>query len=404
MSRIALVVAAVVIAVACALGGSALWDTIVPAGLELDTGSAAATFDREATEDAQGFEALIRWMFVATQVLTVATLFVYARRSGAFLKESAAGPIGTGFMLGILGICIVWLVSVPFGLVEVWWMRRHDTIEVHYLEHLFETFLGLGGQALSLCLVLLIAMGLARLLRSAWWLPGTALLAGVVALLAWGAPYLIGTTGLEEPPNDIATDAAPLAEKQGVEDVPVKVENVSEYINQPNAYAMGLGDTRRIVLWDTLVDDFEREEVRSVVSHEFGHLQHDHIAKGIGWSALFALPAAFIVALLTRRWKGGLGNPAAVPTALLVVVVLQLLASPLTSASSRRYEAEADWAALEATRDPEAMVALHHGFTEEALSDPDPPGWFHWMFDSHPSGAERVAMARAWKAEREEKD
>jgi STE24 endopeptidase len=136
--------------------------------------------------------------------------------------------------------------------------------------------------------------------------------------------------------------------------------------------------------------------VRSVLSHEFGHLQHDHIAKGIGWFAIFALPAALIVTVLTRR-RGGLGEPGAVPLALLLLVVLQIAASPLTSGASRRYEAEADWAALEATRDADSMVALHHRFTVEALSDPDPPGWFHWFFDSHPSGAERVAMAKAWQ-------
>ena len=396
MSRPVLVVAGVVIAVACAVAGDALWDTVVPEGLPLDTDAAAGTFPAEDTEDAQSFEALMRWLFIGTQVLTVATLFVYARRSATFLKESAAGPIGTGFLMAMLGISIVWLVSLPFGLVEIWWTRRHDAVDVNYFDYLFGSFFGLSGQALSLCVILLIVMGFARLLRSTWWLPGTAVLAGVIAVLAWVSPYLLPT--LDEPPADIAADARPLAERQDTEDVPVKVENVSEYTEQPNAYALGLGDTRQIVLWDTLVDDFEREEVRSVVAHEFGHLQHDHIAKSIGWSALFALPAAFVVMLLTRRWEGGLGNPAAVPTALLVVIVLQLLASPLTSGASRRYEAEADWAALEATRDPRSMTELHHGFTEKALSDPDPPEWFHWMFDSHPSGAERVAMARAWQA------
>jgi STE24 endopeptidase len=279
--------------------------------------------------------------------------------------------------------------------VQIWWARKHDAVEVEYLEYLFVTFSGLTGQALSLCVILLIVMGFARLLRTGWIAPAVVVLSGVIFLVAWLGPY--GYPRLHEPPNEIALDAEALAEEQNTEGVPVRVEDVSEVISSPNAFAMGIGDSRRIVLWDTLVEDFDREEVRSVVSHEFAHLDHDHIAKSIGWSALFALPAAFVVMLLTRRWKGGLGNPAAVPTALLVVVVLQFVASPLTSGASRRYEAEADWAALEATEDPDAMIGVHRGFTEEALSDPDPPAWFHWMFDSHPSGAERVAMARAWQ-------
>ncbi len=394
MSRAALVVSGIAIAVVCAWGGAQLWETAVPGDLRLDTKAAAGTFDDAAAARAEDFEALMRWLFLGSQVVLVATLAVYVRKGGTFLKESAAGPIGTGFLMGMMGISLVWLVSLPFGLVEIWWTRRHDAVEVNYLDYLLGSFLGLSGEAISLCVVLLIAMGFARLLRSAWWLPGVATLVGVTALLAWLSPYLM--PDLERPPADIAADARPLAEKQGVEGVPVRVEDVDEYTEQPNAYAMGIGDTRRIVLWNTLVDEFPRPEVRAVVAHEFGHLQHDHIAKSVGWSALFALPAAFIVTLLTRR-RGGLGDPSVVPLALLVVIVLQLLASPLTSGASRRYEAEADWAALQATRDADSMRDLHHRFTEEALSDPDPPGWFHWAFDSHPSGAERVAMAREWQ-------
>jgi STE24 endopeptidase len=79
------------------------------------------------------------------------------------------------------------------------------------------------------------------------------------------------------------------------------------------------------------------------------------------------------------------------------VVILSLVAAPLQAATSRRYEAEADWAALNATGDPQAMETLHRRFTDEGLADPDPPGWFAFLFDSHPSGLDRVAMARAWR-------
>ncbi|HEV2814733.1 MAG TPA: M48 family metalloprotease [Solirubrobacteraceae bacterium] len=393
----AYIAAAIAVAVACAWGGVALWDTVVPGDLRLDTDAAAARFDDDAAREAADFERVMRWLFIASQVVLIAVLAVYARAGVKFERESAAGPIGTGFLLGIMGIAIVWLVQVPFGLAETWWARRHGATEVNYLDFVVGDFAGLAGEALFLCALLLVVMAFARLLRSAWWVPGVAVLVGLFALLAWLSPFLL--PGLEKPPEQIRADARPLAEKQGVADVPVRIEDVHEWTEQPNAYALGLGDTRRIVLWNTLSEGFERREVTSVISHEFGHLQYDHIAKQIGCFALFALPAAFIVTVVTRR-RGGLREPAAVPLALFVVVALQLAASPLTSGASRRYEAEADWAALEATRDPAAMVALHKRFTDEALSDPDPPGWYHWIFDSHPSGVERVAMARAWRERR----
>jgi STE24 endopeptidase len=366
----------------------------VPSGLELPALDAEAVFDPEALREAEEYEALVRWLFIASQVALVAVLAVYTRRGARFAKESAAGPIGTGFLIGMMGLALVWLAQLPFGLVELWWSRRHDVIEIGYVDYVVEDFLALGGEFLFVCLALLVTMALARLLRSAWWLPATAVFVGLAALFAYVAPFL--TPGLNRPDARIAADARALGRAEELPHVPVRVQEVREFTSAPNAYAFGLGDTRRVVLWDTLAEgDFSRSEVRSVLAHELGHHEHEHIAKRIGWFALLALPAALAVAVATRR--RGLADPSAVPVALFVVVILFLLASPLQAATSRRYEAEADWAALEATREPRALETLHRRFTDEALADPDPPGWFAFMFGSHPSGLDRVAMARAWR-------
>jgi STE24 endopeptidase len=150
------------------------------------------------------------------------------------------------------------------------------------------------------------------------------------------------------------------------------------------------------VLWDTIVG-FPRREVRVVMAHEYGHVARHHIAKGVGWFVLLIVPTLFVVALVTRG-RGGLGEPRAVPLGLLVVVILQLVTSPLQAAATRRYEAEADWRALQTTRDPAAMRALFRHFTARSLADPDPPRWYHALFDDHPSGLERIEMAEAWAA------
>ena len=138
-----------------------------------------------------------------------------------------------------------------------------------------------------------------------------------------------------------------------------------------------------------------------MLAHELGHHEHEHIAaRGRVARRSSSCPRRFLVALVTRR-RGGLGNPQAVPLALLPLRRPAVRADAAAdSAFTARLEAEADWAALEATRDPKAMEALFRGFTEEGLADPNPPGWFHEVFYSHPSGAERVAMARAWQERR----
>ena len=116
---------------------------------------------------------------------------------------------------------------------------------------------------------------------------------------------------------------------------------------------------------------FSDAEVRVVLAHEIGHHSSRHIPKGIAWFALFALPGAWVLMRATRR-RGGMGEAAAMPLALLVVAALQLALAPAQTWISRRMEAEADWKALQTTRDPAAARALFVGFGETSLANPDP--------------------------------
>ena len=133
-----------------------------------------------------------------------------------------------------------------------------------------------------------------------------------------------------------------------------------------------------------------------MLAHEIGHHSSDHIPKGIAWYALFALPGAYLIARLTRR-RGGMRSPEAVPLSLLVIAVLQLAALPVTSAITRRMEAEADWKALESTRDPAAARGAFRGLARTSLGDPDPPLLLHLLLDSHPSLARARRDGEAWQ-------
>jgi STE24 endopeptidase len=92
-----------------------------------------------------------------------------------------------------------------------------------------------------------------------------------------------------------------------------------------------------------------------------------------------------------------MAEPAAVPLGLFVLVVLQLLALPLQAAISRHIEAEADWVALQTTRDPTAATGLFRRFTTVALAQPDPPGWSYLLLADHPTIEQRIGMAEAWR-------
>ena len=158
-----------------------------------------------------------------------------------------------------------------------------------------------------------------------------------------------------------------------------------------------MGPSRRVILWDTLLDGrFSDREIRVVIAHELGHIARSHIWKLLGWYAVFAIPGAYLIARLTRR-RGGMGRPEAVPLGLFVFVTLGILALPAQNVIIRHLEAEADWVALQAARDPAAQRRLMEEFTRASLQEPNPNVVEYVLFENHPTIMQRIAMAEEWK-------
>jgi STE24 endopeptidase len=280
---------------------------------------------------------------------------------------------------------------------QLWWQRRHGISHVGYASYLFGNWLSLGVQFVFLCFALAIVMGLARRLGGRWWLAAAPVFVGLELLLAFVSPWLLPTHPLGD--ATLREAATRLEAREHVARTPIVVETVHDVTSLPNAEAMGLGPSRRVVLWDTLVDGrFSEPELEVVVAHELGHLVRRHLWKDVGWAALFAFPAAYLVAAITRS-RGGMGEPGAVPLALFAVVVLGLLASPLENAVSRHQEAEADWMALRTTRDPAAATALFRRFVPTTLDEPDPSTFDYLVLENHPTIMQRIAMAQAWRVD-----
>jgi STE24 endopeptidase len=377
------------------VGAFLLYPTAVPDDLGLAGLNVDEVFGASFVAEAKRYERVFYALWALAQITLLVTLWIYARRGAALVRESSAGPIGTGMLLGMLGLGIIWIVHLPFRFAAHWWTRHNDQSDLGYLAWLLDDWTILAAEFLSICIALLIVMGLARRLGDRWWLPGAAVFVAIAALFTFVAPYLDFTT---KPLRDKALLAAAddYRSELGVGRIPLRVEEVSADTHQANAYAFGLGPSRRVVLWDTmLLDPFSQDEQKVVLAHELAHHSQRHLPKGIGWFALFAIPGAWILMRTTRR-RGGMGSPEAVPLALLVVVVFQLATAPLSNHISRRMEAEADWKALQVTRDPAALEGLMLGFSKTSLGEPDPPGWVQFMVGTHPSLADRVAMARAF--------
>jgi STE24 endopeptidase len=389
-----------VAAAAWAVVGWFLWGDVVPNGLDEPDLGVRDLFSAAELERAREYERFVRWDFVASQLVVIGVIAAYARWGVRLMRESAAGRIGTGMLLAMLGLAIIWLTQLPFGLAELWWQRRHDLTMLGYFEWIFQTWFALGAEFLFISLAILIVMGLAGPFRDWWWVPGGAVFVGLATLFAFVTPYLLADQHPLENAR-LAAQARAYEERLGLPDIPVRVQEVGTETSAPNALAAGLGPTRRVVLWDTILrPPFSFDEQEVVLAHELGHHARNHIGKSLAWYALFAFPGAFVIARVTRR-RGGMRQPEAVPFSLLVLVVLSFAALPLQNGITRHMEREADWVALTLTRDPDAAEGLFEDFTRVAYAEPDPPAWSYVLLESHPTTMQRIELARAWE-EREE--
>ncbi len=374
-----------------------LWRTQVPSDLNVPNLAPRELFDAKLLEETADYERVVRIVTVLSIVATLVALVILVVRMPRLARATGLGPIGSGMIVAMVMLVVLWAVGLPFSIAFRWWAERHDLAEGGWFAWLVEPWAVLGGSIAFIMLQVAVVMGFARRFPRFWWIPVPPVFLAITVLFVFVSPYLLAF-GIDRPKDSqLRRESKALAKKVGAEGTPVDVEKVSDVTNQPNAFAAGIGPTERIVLFDTLLDGrFEDGSVEVVVAHEFGHIARRHIPKGLGWSVLFAFPIAFLVAEATRR-RGGLGDPAVLPFGALVLVLINLALMPVSNEISRRYEVEADWTALRATDDPEGAKGLFEGFAKESLHQPDPPGWWHLFFGSHPTLLERIELAEAWK-------
>jgi STE24 endopeptidase len=265
---------------------------------------------------------------------------------------------------------------------------------------------GFAVAAVLSAVAVLAFVALARALPGAWpaaAAPGAALL--VLALGFAGPIVLEPLFNRFRPLGDpaLAGQLRALAESAGVPVRAVLVADASRRTRRENAYVSGLGGTRRIVLFDNLLDASEPRQIRLVVAHELGHRRAGHVERGtllaMAGSAAVVLVLWGLLswpALLEAIGASGPGDPRVAPFLFLVVGVFEIIGLPLGAALSRRWEREADRSSLELTRDPEAFESAHRRLARANLADLEPPRAVYGLLFSHPTPPERIAAARAW--------
>ena len=398
MAQLIRVAALLLAGIAWVVVASWLWRTKVPDDLSLPHIDAEAVFGAQTIEAAHDYRRVLRAIWVGLTASQLTALILLVRAAPRLELRLRGGALLRGIQLGLVSVALLWVVWLPFGLVALWWRRRHDISRLGYEDLVFEPWPRYLGEVLVTAGAVAVAMLLARRLGRRWWLVGGPAFVAIVAAVLVLTPFVLSPRLSALDDRALTARIEQLAREEGVGEVDVEVENASRRTTVPNAEAIGVGPTTRVVLWDTLLDGrFTDREIAAIAAHELGHVARDHLWKGIGWFALFALPSAWLLAALTDR-RGGLQRPSVVPFAVLVVTAVQLAFLPATNVVSRRYEAEADWMSLQATRDPAASESLFRKFATEALDEPEEPAWAYVMLATHPALVDRVAMARAWAA------
>src|SRR5919204_222642 len=196
--------------------------------------------------------------------------------------------------------------------------------------------------------------------------------------------------------EELADRLRALARRAGVPVRDVLVADASRRTRKVNAYVSGLGATRRVVLFDTLLPETEPRQVELVVAHELGHRRARHVVKG----TVVGMLGAVVVVVVLWALVADLGDLRNAPLVLLVASALELVGLPAAAAVSRRWEREADRFSLDVTRDPEAFETAHRELATANLSDLHPPRPVYALLFTHPTPPERIAAGRAWAARR----
>jgi STE24 endopeptidase len=317
---------------------------------------------------------------------------------GNWVAQSLLG----GFAIVLIGEVLV----LPLAAVRETVLRRYGLSTQTWGSWTIDLLKGYAVGAVIGAVVLLAFFGLVRLAPRWWFAFAAAGAAGLIVVFSFVFPVLVEPVFNKftpMPDSPLRTELMTMAANDGVPVRDVLVADASRRTTALNAYVSGLGPTRRIVVYDTLLRDAPPAETVGVVAHEMGHAHDNDVLTGTLLGALGAAAAVCAIYLIGSwggllRWAGvdSIATPRALALLLALATLGGLLAMPLQNLVSRRIEARADAHALALTDDPTTVESMEARLATTNLSDVDPPWLEYVMFASHPSTVERMAAARAY--------
>lgn len=369
--------------------------------------------DLERQKQAKQYGRIKRQLWLVDQGITLlyallwlATGWSVALRSWLANMVNNDWFIVAGFAAVFSGIFFI--ISLPMGYYTGYILpHRFDLSTQSLKDWVIDQLKSLVvGAVLGLILIELVYLIL-RLAGDYWWLWLTGGVLFFSVLMTNLAPVLLMPifnkfTPLNEEHADLAERLVALAEKAGTKVRGVFKMDMSRRTKQANASLTGLGNTRRIILGDTLISEFSADEIETVLAHELGHHVNHDVAWLIGGGTvltalgLFLVSRAMVWAIAVFGFTGA-SDPAGFPALMILFSLYQLITMPIENAFSRWRENKADDYALQATNKAEAFSSAFKRLANQNLSDVDPESWVVFMFYSHPPLQARIAKAEGWQ-------
>jgi STE24 endopeptidase len=343
-----------------------------------------------------------RPLYVAVAVDVVLGAGVLAVLSFGGIGNSVFGAVdglpwwGAAPAFAALCVALSSAVRLPLGFWRGWIRERRWELSTQSLGSWAAD--AVKAAAVAAVFAAVLELGLVALARAwtGWWpVPAAAALAVAVLVLSFLGPVVLEPLFNRFRPLEdaaLAEDLRALARRAGVPIRDVLVADASRRTRKVNAYVSGLGRTRRVVLYDTLLERAPAAQLRLVVAHELGHRRDRHVVK----ATMLAMLGAVVAVLVVWAALGtGAADPRNAPKVLLLGLALEVASLAPGSALSRRWERAADRASLELTDDLDAFEGAHRDLALANVSDLDPPRPVYLFLFSHPTPPERIAYARA---------
>lgn len=343
--------------------------------------------------------------FGAALLLEIAVLVILARGPlASFLRltENVPGGWVTQALLAALFITVVgWLAQLPLAYVRGFEIQHAWGLSTQsHAAWLLDRARSLLVGAVVASVAAIVFFGLVRWQPRSWWVWGWLGFTALTALLYFLYPVAIAPlfnrfTPLDDP--QLEASIRSLAGEAGVTVDEVLVADASKRSTVENAYVAGIGATKQVVLYDTLLEAGDRAETEYVVAHELGHEVEDHVLKNLVVSSAGLLLGFGVLAVLARQrdlwqWAGAesLRDPLALPLLVLFATVAGLVLLPAQNAVSRSFERTADRIAIGLTEDPATAIKVHRRLAFANLSDLRPPAAAVWLLYSHPPVRDRI--------------